>query len=84
MQAAAPSIPNDNTVDLKKVYDAIITNHSAFDPESVMLYTFPPDWTLDRRTYPENHVLSPKDKAFVATIYPGRAEVWHADLVERP
>jgi hypothetical protein len=28
MQAAAPNIPNDRTVDLKKVYDAIVEGNT--------------------------------------------------------
>jgi hypothetical protein len=55
-----------------RVYDATTTNHTAFDPQSVMLYTFPPEWTLDRRTFPDNSTLSPTDADFVRRIYPGR------------
>ena len=55
-----------------RVYDATTTNHTAFDPRSVMLYTFPPEWTLDRRTFPDNTALSPTDEAFVHAMYPGR------------
>lgn len=53
-----------------RVYDATTTNHTEFDPLSVMLYTFPPEWTLDRRTFPDNTTLSPTDADFVRRIYP--------------
>lgn len=53
-----------------RVYDATTTNHTAFDPLSIMLYTFPQEWTLDRRTFPDNTTLSPTDAAFVHGIYP--------------
>jgi hypothetical protein len=60
-----------------RVYDATVTNHTAiehtgFDPDSIMLYTFPPEWTHDRRTFPDNTKLSATDAAFVRRIYPGR------------
>ena len=55
------------------VYDATTTNHTAFDGESIMLYTFPPEWTLDGRTFPDNITLSATDVAFVRKIYPGRS-----------
>ncbi|WP_433293008.1 M12 family metallopeptidase [Actinoplanes sp. CA-030573] len=48
------------------------TQFTAFDPESVMLYAFPPEWTLDGRTFPENTELSAADRAFAAHIYPPR------------
>ena len=55
-----------------RVYDATTTNHTAFDPDSVMLYAFPPEWTLDRRTFPDNTALSTTDAEFARAIYPGR------------
>jgi hypothetical protein len=50
-------------------YSATTTQFSAFDPESVMLYAFPPDWTEDHSSYPENGELSATDKAFVRQVY---------------
>ena len=47
-------------------------SNTAFDEKSVMLYTFPPSWTRDARSYPMNHELSPTDISFVRSIYPGR------------
>jgi hypothetical protein len=55
-----------------KTYEATTTNFTDFDPRSIMLYSYPPEWTLDHQTFPENHELSATDADFVATIYPGR------------
>ncbi len=72
--AAPPNEWSPEMVDhnVFKTYDATVTNFTAFDPKSIMLYAYPPEWTLDRRTFPENHRLSATDAAFVAAIYPGR------------
>lgn len=49
------------------------TQFTAFDPHSVMLYAFPPAWTIDGLAFPENTDLSAQDRAFVRQIYgPGR------------
>jgi hypothetical protein len=52
-------------------YSATTTNHTAFDPESIMLYPLPSRWTRDGRSFPNNVVLSATDAAFAARIYPG-------------
>lgn len=44
---------------------------SEYDPDSVMQYSFPPEFTKDRRAILGNHELSPQDKAWIAKIYPG-------------
>lgn len=53
-------------------YSARTTNHTEFDPDSIMLYALPARWTRDRRTFADNIALSPTDQAFAALIYPGR------------
>lgn len=53
-------------------YSRTTSNHSDFDPASVMLYPVPTRWLRDRRTFAENIQLSPEDKAFAARLYPGR------------
>ena len=53
-------------------YSEMTTNHTDFDPESIMLYAMPSRWTRDGRTFPDNTALSPTDASFVAGIYPGR------------
>ena len=75
--AAPPNKWTEAMVDhnVFKTYDATTTNFTAFtafDPESIMLYSYPPEWTLDLQTFPENYELSATDTAFIATIYPGR------------
>nr|BFE73961.1 hypothetical protein GCM10020092_072620 [Actinoplanes digitatis] len=51
-------------------YAAGATQFTSFDPDSVMIYGFPPSWTLDGLTYPENSELSAMDKKFARRIYP--------------
>lgn len=47
-------------------------NGTAFDPDSIMLYFFPAEWTLNGIATKANEVLSAVDKAFVAgaKMYP--------------
>lgn len=47
-------------------------NGTAFDPDSIMLYAFPPEWTLNGVSTHANDVLSQLDKEFVAgaKMYP--------------
>ena len=49
-------------------------NGTEFDPDSIMLYSFPKEWTLDGFHAKENKKLSEMEKAFVAgeKMYPGR------------
>ena len=51
-------------------YDKTLTNFTAFDPDSIMLYPFPPEWTLDGYSTKENTVLSKNDKDFMKQLYP--------------
>lgn len=53
-------------------YDKTTTNYTSFDPKSIMLYSYPPEWTLDRQTFPENFTLSVTDTEFATAIYPRR------------
>lgn len=45
---------------------------SDFDPNSIMCYWFPPEWTLDNQSAPENLGLSNNDKSFINKMYPFR------------
>ncbi len=49
-------------------------NGTEFDPSSIMLYAFPPEWTIPPTGTTENTKLSTMDKLFVAgaKMYPGR------------
>lgn len=51
-------------------------NGTQFDPDSIMLYSFPASWTLNGVATHSNDVLSAMDQAFVASaaMYPRPAE----------
>jgi hypothetical protein len=49
------------------------TQFTEFDEKSIMLYTFPKEWTLDGQEFPENSELSEQDKEFVGKHYPKAA-----------
>ena len=53
-------------------YAADQIHGTEFDKESVMLYSFPPEWTQDGFHHPRNDDLSEMDKLFVASekMYP--------------
>jgi hypothetical protein len=56
-------------------YQADQVNGTAFDPESIMLYFFPAEWTTNGIGTEANETLSAMDKAFVAgaRMYPKTA-----------
>lgn len=56
----------------KYTHDQI--NGTEFDPDSIMLYSFPKSWTLDGFQAKENDKLSDVEKGFIASekMYPGR------------
>jgi hypothetical protein len=56
-------------------YRADQLHGTAFDPESIMLYFFPPEWTIDGVGTEANQTLSRTDREFVAgaAMYPKRA-----------
>lgn len=51
-------------------YSTTITNSSAFDGESIMLYAIPNSLTIGDYEVGWNRVLSAIDKSFIGTIYP--------------
>lgn len=51
-------------------YSAQVTNHSAFDRDSIMLYPVPKEHTVDGFTVGWNSQLSAMDKQFIGAIYP--------------
>jgi len=55
-------------------YTADQVNGTEFDPDSIMLYAFPDEWTKNPGGTHENTQLSDLDKAFIrsAQMYPGR------------
>jgi hypothetical protein len=64
-------------------YRADQVNGTAFDPESIMLYFFPSDWTTNGIGTDANEVLSRMDKQFVAgaAMYPRSAPTLDAATV---
>jgi serralysin len=60
------------TVDrnLFQTYSRDITQFTEFDPQSIMLYSFPKEWTTDGMEMKQNDVPSETDKRFIAARYP--------------
>ncbi len=52
--------------------NASTTKASEFDPKSIMLYSFPPQFTQERVRMRANWELSATDKREIAKLYPGR------------
>ncbi len=55
-------------------YSADQVHGTEFDPQSIMLYAFPDEWTQNMGATEENDDLSELDKAFIRSeiMYPGR------------
>lgn len=55
-------------------YTADQVHGTEFDPDSIMLYAFPDDWTLNMGATHENEDLSDLDRDFIRSeqMYPGR------------
>lgn len=74
--AGAPNFWDEATVrhNVLNKYSADQLHGTEFDPNSVMLYAFPDDWTTNMGATEENDDLSSMDKLFVksAEMYPGR------------
>lgn len=51
-------------------YEVGTTNHSAFDPESIMVYPILKEFTLDGFAIPWRTGLSATDKQWIAQVYP--------------
>lgn len=51
-------------------YSGTVTNFTAFDPHSIMLYPFPKEWTTDGTCSKYNTELSDTDKSYIAILYP--------------
>ena len=72
--AKSPNFWDEQTTrhNILRKYSADQLNGTAFDPESIMLYFFPADWTLNGIGTKANDVLSRIDKEFIAgaKMYP--------------
>ncbi|MEZ4614046.1 MAG: hypothetical protein R2867_00830 [Caldilineaceae bacterium] len=51
-------------------YSATLTQFSQFDPDSIMLYPIPNEFTIGDFEVGWNRVLSAMDKQFVTTLIP--------------
>jgi hypothetical protein len=51
-------------------YNKDQTQFTQFDPRSIMLYSFPKEWTLNNMEFSSNHQLSQTDKEYIGTRYP--------------
>ena len=72
--AKSPNFWDEQTTrfNILRRYSADQVNGTRFDPESIMLYFFPADWTTNGIGTEANEVLSAMDKQFVAgaKMYP--------------
>jgi hypothetical protein len=58
------------TVDRNLLYEATGIEYRAFDPDSIMMYSFPAKWFTDREARGGKQELSQSDKEFVRKLYP--------------
>jgi Matrixin len=77
--AGSPNFWDRSTVDhnVFETYDRTLTQFTQFDSQSIMLYAFPAEWTLDGRSLQENDTLSGIDKLFIAARYPHDVDTMH-------
>jgi len=70
--AGSPNYWDKQTVDhnLFETYDRTLTQFTEFDPDSIMLYAFPAEWTLNDVATHTNSLLSATDKEFITARYP--------------
>lgn len=88
VDAALGGPPNNwdqDTIDhnMYAKYDVNQINGSEFDSDSVMLYSFPANWTTNGFHTAPNDALSELDKAFARHVYPGR-DTGVPEVVELP
>jgi hypothetical protein len=51
-------------------YSRTITQFTGLDPTSIMMYSFPKEWTTDGFQAPSNSELSDMDRTFIKKMYP--------------
>jgi len=75
--SGAPNFWNEEQIrhNVLNKYQADQINGTAFDPQSIMLYAYPNSWVKNGQGTQANEVLSPTDKAFIASAraYPKTA-----------
>ena len=62
--------PEQVETNLFRTYAASLTQHSAFDPQSIMLYPIPEEFTEGGFSVGWNATLSAVDREYVAAWYP--------------
>ncbi len=62
--------PEDVDRNVFQTYDTTLTNFSAFDPASIMLYPIPSQFTDGTFSVGWNKALSASDKSYIGIIYP--------------
>jgi hypothetical protein len=65
---------NDCDDNIINQYSAEKATFTRLDPSSIMVYSFPPEWTTDGTSMPMNWQISNDDKALMATIYGAPAQ----------
>ncbi|NNM30992.1 MAG: peptidase, partial [Akkermansiaceae bacterium] len=80
--AGPPNFWNEAKVrhNVLRKYQLDHINGTTFDPDSIMLYAFPGDWTLSGLGTRENSALSQTDKAFIGSMYPKTGDPGEEDL----
>jgi hypothetical protein len=68
---AAPFYLSPSEIDQQILtpYDETVTNHTQFDPQSIMVYPIPASITDGKFQVTMNADLSPLDKSFIASQY---------------
>ncbi|MCC6456592.1 MAG: peptidase [Caldilineaceae bacterium] len=65
-------------------YEADITQFSAFDPHSIMLYPIPNEFTVGDFEVGWNRGLSATDKQYIATLYPANRKASSVLTIDAP
>lgn len=65
-------------------YGADITQFSAFDRASIMLYPIPNELTIGDFEVGWNRILSAMDKSYIATLYPGVVKPENELIIDAP
>ncbi|PJZ44123.1 M12 family metallopeptidase [Leptospira brenneri] len=63
-----------------KPHDRNLVNFSQYDPQSIMVYSYPASWTLDGSSVDQNEELSEMDKINIAKMYPGKTSVGEENI----
>jgi hypothetical protein len=65
-------------------YDAEVTQFSAFDPQSIMLYPIPNEFTMGDFEVGWNKALSATDRQYISTLYPANRKASTVLTIDAP